>query len=103
VGTNDHAKQANRNTTAPKPNRYAKAAGNKANTAIAWEAVDGRAIKAAISAITACGDAITFGRTQDGGALSITVLTGADRPKFYPTTVEEAEDTLAQLRDATGL
>lgn len=103
MGTNDHAKQTNRNTTQAKPNRYAKLAAKRTTSTITWAQVDGPTIKRAIDAITSCGDAITFGRTSDGGALSITILSGADRPKFYASEVDEAVDMLAAAIEATGL
>lgn len=103
MGANDHAKQPNRNTTTPKPSRYGSL-GTKSNKGpITWASVDGPSIKRAVDAVTSCGDAITFGRTTDGGALSITILSGTERRKLYASEVDEANDTLAAIIEATGL
>lgn len=103
MGTNDHAKQTNRNTTAPKPSRYGSLGTKSSKGPITWAQVDGPSIKRAVDSVTSCGDAITFGRTTDGGALSITILSGTERRKLYASEVDEANDTLAAIIEATGL
>lgn len=101
-----HGKAAvNKNNTNGKPagaSRYSKLGAKKPQTAIAWAQVSGPKIKECIGFVTGCGDAITFGRTTDGGALSITVLSGAERLKQYATTPQEAEQMLADIIEACG-
>ena len=82
--------------------RYARLGGTKPKTTIAWAQVAGPKIKECIGFVTSCGDAITFGRTTDGGALSVTVLSGPDRIKQYATTVSEAEALLDEVIAACG-
>jgi hypothetical protein len=43
------------------------------------------------------GDALLFGCTSDGGAVSITWLHDKQRDKLYPTSVEALEDALEAL------
>lgn len=69
---------------------------------VSWGKVPGPAIKDAIGFVTQAGDAITFGRTSDGGALSVTVLSREARYKFYASTVAEAEEMLMGIIEASG-
>lgn len=83
--------------------RYSKLAGAGTKKApIVWSQVSGPKIKECIGFVTGCGDAVTFGRTTDGGALSVTVLSGAERIKQYATTPGEAEQLLDEIIAACG-
>lgn len=103
MGTNDARPVPNRNTATPtsKNTKYSKAMGRKtASENIRWSQVAGPLIKECIGFVTASGDAITFGRTTDGGALSVTILSGSERLKQYATTPHEAEGLLQAIIDS---
>lgn len=71
---------------------------------IYWSAIDATKIRAALDGVTRQGGAIMFGRTSDGGALSVCILDGDTKIKEYPHTVAEAEETLtAILEEYVGL
>lgn len=76
------------------------AAGGHRTGPIRWAEVDGPSIKAAIDALTADGAAIVFGRTSDGGALSLTLLDGKERIKKWPNSARDAETILHEWTDA---
>ena len=61
-----------------------------------WDAADPNLLLAAIVNWTRSGNAVTFGRTSDGGALSLTLLCGGERLKRYASSA----DDLAQLLEA---
>jgi hypothetical protein len=92
----------NSNGTNATGGRYGKLDKGKPNTAITWAQVDGPTLKACVGFVTGCGDAITLGRTTDGGALSVTILSGADRLKKYATTPAEAKQLLDDIIEACG-
>lgn len=105
MGTNDKRPMSNRNNTegTASSSKYASALSKKARGGtIKWSQVNGPLIKDCIGFVTASGDAITFGRTTDGGALSVTILSGNDRLKDYASTVAEAEEMLLSIIEATG-
>lgn len=58
---------------------------------------------AIIDAAAAEGDALTFGRTSDGGAVAITVLSDGGREKAYAATQEELNALIVALATAYGL
>lgn len=71
---------------------------------IHWSDIDATSIRGALDAVTRMGGAIMFGRTSDGGALSICILDGDSKIKEYPHTVEEAEAVMsAILEEWVGL
>jgi len=82
--------------------RYSKLSGKAQKAPISWAQVNGPKIKECIGFVTGCGDAVTFGRTTDGGALSVTVLSGPDRIKQYGTTPLEMEQLLDDIIAACG-
>lgn len=59
-----------------------------------WDSIEPEQIHATIVAVTNHGGAIVFGRTQDGGAGSLTVLDGNARGKHWPATDDEANEML---------
>lgn len=78
--------------------RYAGASGsNKAGTPIGWDEVDAVTVAGFVSAVTNAGDAVIFGRTSDGGALSVTILSGDDKHREYFNDPENATSALKQL------
>lgn len=84
-------------TPNPAVSKYAGLSDGPASDPVTWEDVDGRAIKAAISATTADGCALIFSTTSDGGALSVTLLAGSQRHKKYAKSAPLAESLLLEL------
>lgn len=66
-----------------------------------WSDVDGDVVYAAIVAITDEGDGVTFGRSQDGGALAVSVLTDGRAIKSYFHLAEAAENRLKRVVEDT--
>ena len=65
-----------------------------------WEDADQEELWRAIVAITDAGDAVTLGRTRDGGALSLTILSGDDRVRLYAHGADETAELLSKVRVA---
>lgn len=63
----------------------------------AWQDVDPELIRYAITVVTDRGDAISFAVNRNRTAGSITILAGAERPRFYVNTVVEANALLTQI------
>jgi len=84
-------------TSNPAVSKYSRLAGDTGGGEVSWEEVDGRLIKAAIAAATADGCAVIFSKTQDGGALSLTLLAGTERHKKYGKSGELMESVLQEL------
>lgn len=53
-----------------------------------------------MDALVTSGDAVILGRTSDGGALSITVLSDAGKQRAYPHSQEELDAAFAGLAAA---
>ena len=83
------------------PNSKYQRTANKTGP-ITWAEVDGPTIKSAIHAITRDGAAVVFGRTSDGGALSLTLLDGAERIKKWPNSAADAETILLDWLEAAS-
>jgi hypothetical protein len=106
MGPTPKNQQVNRNAATPASERaakYERLGKDAPQTTITWSEVDGPTIKRSIESIVGVGDALTFGRTRDGGALVVTVLSGEKRVKLYGATAIEMNDLLAELIDATRL
>lgn len=56
-------------------------------------------LAAAVVRWTDLGNAITFGRTSDGGAVSVTLLAGGQRHKLYAADEDALSAILTRLRD----
>lgn len=67
------------------------------DSTVSWRECDAECLLAAIAAVTEAGHALTFGRTSDGGALSVTLLAGGTPHKLYPSTAAQAEDLMSRL------
>lgn len=67
---------------------------------IDWDAADPHQLLAAIVNWTRGGNAVTFGRTSDGGALSLTLLHGGERLKRYASNAEDLAQLLVALAGA---
>lgn len=71
-----------------------------ATTAVRWEDVNGDLLVGMLDALQSVGDAALLGATMDGGALVICVCSGDDRIKYYPSSVEEATQTIGEITNA---
>lgn len=69
---------------------------------IDWDAADPQQLLAAIVNWTRAGNAVTFGRTSDGGALSLTLLCGGERLKRYASNADDVAQLLRALAGAGG-
>lgn len=67
---------------------------------VSYSGIDGDLLRDTIQAVTNDGDALLFGRTSDGGALSVQVLSGGTATRFYPSDVSELYEVLEGLRNA---
>lgn len=66
---------------------------------ITWGQCDSSAILAMLDLCTKYGSAIMFGRTSDGGALSLCILDGDKKIKEYPRSDEAVQEIYVWLRD----
>lgn len=56
--------------------------------------VDAKVVQGCIDAVVRRGDAILFGRTSDGGAFSIRILSDGGTDIWYPTDASELSELL---------
>lgn len=77
--------------------RYSSRRVVKNDTPIGWDEVDAMAVYALVAAVTNAGDAVTFGRTSDGGALSVCILTDGPPHKEYYNDADQALSGLREL------
>jgi len=92
---------AGKQPTGPTGSRYARLANDSPRKeAASWEDADAQDLWRTISEVTSAGDALMFGRTRDGGALVLTVLSGDERVRNYATGAEEVAALLARVREA---
>jgi hypothetical protein len=73
--------------------------GPRPRSTVSWSEVDNQLLRDAIVSICDNGAAVIFGKTTDGGALSITVLDGNDKIREWPHSIEDVENTLRWLVD----
>lgn len=89
------------NTTAKRgssaANLYAGLKRSGGDNGVSFGQVDGSVLRDCVERVTANGDAILFGRTTDGGALSIQILSSGETSKFYVTDVSELFELLEGL------
>lgn len=67
--------------------------------AVSWADVDAEQIRSAINAVASAGAAILFSTSSDGGVLSLLVMDGDQKPRFYPKTAEQAEIILSKVEN----
>lgn len=63
-----------------------------------WEDADQEQLWRTVTEIVNAGDAVTLGRTRDGGALSLVILSGEERIRRYARGAEELAELLAEIR-----
>lgn len=81
----------------PKESRYEKRPRGSSNSSIRWVDADASSLHDAVCAVTDNGEAIILSRTSDGGALSITIISGSDKHRWYPNSVAMIEEDLAEI------
>jgi len=92
---------ANKQPSQPAGSRYARLANDSPRKdAASWEDADAQELWRTVCEATSAGDALMFGRTRDGGALVLTVLSGDERVRNYATGAEEVSALLARIREA---
>lgn len=64
---------------------------------LSYEQTDGALLRRAITAVVRNGDALLFGATSDGGALSVRVLSKGKTECFYPSDASELQELLEGL------
>lgn len=80
--------------------RYQRISDSAAREELAsWEDADADGLWRTITAIVNAGDAVTLGRTRDGGALSLVILSGDDRIRRYARGAAEVEQLLREIRE----
>src|SRR5689334_15004130 len=95
------------NATSKQPRNEPNSSGRAASAArgysqrprssVDWDQIDQSRIGLLVHAVTKPGAAIMFGRTSDGGALSVTVLDGDNRIREWPRSAEDFEALFAWL------
>jgi hypothetical protein len=75
---------------------------SRPRSVVSWSDVTAASIAQFVAAVTDAGSACILGRTSDGGALSITVLSGNERFREWPHTAEEATEVLDYLASEYG-
>jgi len=63
-----------------------------------WEDADQEELWRTITEIVNAGDAVTLGRTRDGGALSLVILSGDERIRRYARGADELAALLKEIR-----
>jgi len=66
---------------------------------LTWANFNPFRLKLLVGAVTACGDAVTFGSTRQGG-LSLTVLEDDFRHREYSNDIDDMEDKVRVITDA---
>lgn len=66
------------------PSRYAALSRSTSGEPVSYRGVDGALLRKAVDGVTSNGDAILFGRTSDGGALCVQVISNGQSTKWYP-------------------
>lgn len=92
---------AGKQPSGPTSSRYARlASASPRKDAATWEEADADELWRTIYEVTGAGDALMFGRTRDGGAVTLVVLSGDERVRQYATGAEEISELLKRVRAA---
>lgn len=82
--------------------RWAKLKAQATDTpGCSWDWAPSELLADAIVSVTGDGAALLLSKTSDGGALSLTILDGTHRLKWYPASEPELRDILEMLRTDT--
>ena len=77
--------------------KYGGLSGRGDLQAVSLRTIDGNLLRDAMDKVVAAGDAILFGRTSDGGAFSVRVLSDGATDCFYPTDAIELSELLSGI------
>lgn len=77
--------------------RYEGIGGSGPSGGLSYKDVSPEALRNAIEGVSSQSDALVFGRTSDGGAFSVRVLSDKQVYKWYPASVEELQNLLHTL------
>jgi hypothetical protein len=69
---------------------------------VSWGLANPEMLAWVVSQLTQGGNAVIFGTTRDGGALSVTVLYGEQKEKYYITPKEDINQVLKELGEYYG-
>ncbi len=69
-------------------------------TSVSYGDIDPSLLHRTVCAVTNAGDAITFGKTSEGGAYYVGVLAEGQLEKFYLDSLEDAQDCLRSISEA---
>lgn len=82
-----------------RPNRYSGVGATKAPADVAsWEDAEPETLWRTVQEVTNLGDAVMFGKTRDGGAVVVIIMSNDDRLKYYATGAEEIATLLHEIR-----
>lgn len=77
--------------------KYTGVARNSGAGALRFGQVSGETLRECVDTVVAGGDAVLFGRTSDGGALSVRVLSNGVTEAWYPSDASELQELLEAL------
>lgn len=98
--TNPRDPKGNNRSGGGNGGKYERVYSGSMGSTLRWADVDAQAIRDAIDAVTAAGDACLFSLSSDGGVLVLQVFAGADKPKFYAKDATQAEVILSEIENA---
>lgn len=76
--------------------------GRRKRSEIAWGSLDTNEVGRWVARVCDSGYGLVLGRTNDGGALSVTILDGDQRIREYPSSVEDFADFVQWCENALG-
>ncbi len=79
---------------------YAALGSANVDRTVSYGQIEGATLRECVTRVTERGDAILFGRTSDGGALSIQILTGGKAEKFYVSDASELMELITGIIEA---
>lgn len=77
--------------------KYGGLSHGRPGRSVSYSDADNASLQDAITAVTNAGDALTFGKTSDGGAYYVGVLADGLLERFYLDSVDALTDTLVGL------
>lgn len=88
-----------RKKAAPKKIAYPEPPTTYVQGTFDWGDIDGGLLARAVGRITSRGDAVSYAANRSGTQGSITILSGAERPRYTFTSIEDAERWIQALLD----
>lgn len=78
-------------------NPYASVGRDRSAAPLSYGQVSGETLRECVVSVVDSGDAVLFGRTSDGGALSVRVLHNGATNAWYATDASELQELLEAL------